>query len=48
MCTIAHHRLMILELDLLQVTDTFTISEYQAALDKMSSRGALKIAVKPN
>ncbi|ETW75840.1 hypothetical protein HETIRDRAFT_156927 [Heterobasidion irregulare TC 32-1] len=30
------------------VTDTFTISEYQAALDKMSSRGALKIAVKPN
>jgi hypothetical protein len=30
-----------------QVTDVFTIRDYQKALDKMNSRGALKIAVKP-
>ncbi|KAF9239347.1 chaperonin 10-like protein [Melanogaster broomeanus] len=29
------------------VTDVYRISEYQQALDKMNSRGALKIAVKP-
>ena len=29
------------------VTDTFRLEEYQAALDKMNSRGALKIAIKP-
>ncbi|GBE87449.1 D-arabinitol dehydrogenase 1 [Sparassis crispa] len=29
------------------VTDVFTIGDYQKALDKMNSRGALKIAVKP-
>jgi len=29
------------------VTDTFPIADYQKALDKMNSRGALKIAVKP-
>ncbi|KIJ63173.1 hypothetical protein HYDPIDRAFT_113771 [Hydnomerulius pinastri MD-312] len=29
------------------VTDVYKISEYQQALDKMNSRGALKIAVKP-
>ncbi|KAF8488750.1 chaperonin 10-like protein [Gautieria morchelliformis] len=29
------------------VTDVFTISDYQKALDKMNSRAALKIAVKP-
>ncbi|KAH7882416.1 chaperonin 10-like protein [Phlebopus sp. FC_14] len=29
------------------VTDVFKISEYQQALDKMNSRSALKIAVKP-
>lgn len=30
-----------------QVTDVFKLEDYQAALDKMSSRGALKIAIKP-
>nr|GAT48495.1 predicted protein [Mycena chlorophos] len=30
------------------VTDTFKLEEYQAALDKMNSRGALKICIKPN
>ena len=30
-----------------QVTDVFGLEEYQAALDKMNSRGALKIAIKP-
>ncbi|KAG6899267.1 hypothetical protein C0993_011809 [Termitomyces sp. T159_Od127] len=29
------------------VTDIFKLSDYQKALDKMSSRGALKIAIKP-
>lgn len=29
------------------VTDVFAIADYQKALDKMNSRGALKIAVKP-
>ncbi|KAF9226326.1 GroES-like protein [Gyrodon lividus] len=29
------------------VTDVYKISEYQQALDKMNSRGALKVAVKP-
>ncbi|KNZ82272.1 L-threonine 3-dehydrogenase [Termitomyces sp. J132] len=29
------------------VTDVFKLDEYQKALDKMSSRGALKIAIKP-
>lgn len=29
------------------VTDVFKLEEYQAALDKMSSRGALKIAIRP-
>ncbi|OBZ77195.1 D-arabinitol dehydrogenase 1 [Grifola frondosa] len=29
------------------VTDVYKISDYQKALDKMNSRGALKIAVKP-
>jgi len=29
------------------VTDVFSLSDYQLALDKMSSRGALKIAIKP-
>ena len=29
------------------VTDVFKLEEYQAALDKMSSRGALKIAITP-
>ena len=32
----------------LKVTDVFTIAEYEKALEKMNSRGALKIAVKPN
>lgn len=30
------------------VTDVYKIDQYQEALDKMASRGALKIAVKPN
>ncbi|PSR78589.1 hypothetical protein PHLCEN_2v7336 [Hermanssonia centrifuga] len=29
------------------VTDMYTIADYQKALDKMNSRGAVKIAVKP-
>ncbi|KAI0790436.1 chaperonin 10-like protein [Abortiporus biennis] len=29
------------------ITDIFTIDDYQKALDKMNSRGAVKIAVKP-
>ncbi|KAF8886540.1 NADP+-dependent D-mannitol dehydrogenase [Infundibulicybe gibba] len=29
------------------VTDVFKLDDYQAALDKMSSRGALKICIKP-
>ncbi|KAJ7637108.1 chaperonin 10-like protein [Roridomyces roridus] len=29
------------------VTDTFKLEDYQAALDKMNSRGALKICIKP-
>jgi len=29
------------------VTDIFPLSDYQGALDKMNSRGALKIAIKP-
>lgn len=29
------------------VTDVYTIGQYQGALDKMNSREALKIAVKP-
>ena len=29
------------------VTDVFKLEEYQAALDKMASRGALKIAITP-
>jgi D-arabinitol dehydrogenase (NADP+) len=29
------------------VTDVFKLEEFQAALDKMNSRGALKIAIKP-
>ena len=29
------------------VTDVFKLEEYQQALDKMNSRGALKIAIKP-
>ncbi len=29
------------------VTDTFKLDDFQAALDKMNSRGALKIAIKP-
>lgn len=31
----------------LQVTDVFALSDYQKALDKMNSRQAVKIAVKP-
>lgn len=31
-----------------KVTDVFTIAEYEKALEKMNSRGALKIAVKPS
>ena len=31
----------------LQVTDVFKLEDYQAALDKMNSRGALKIAIRP-
>ena len=31
----------------LQVTDVFKLDDFQAALDKMNSRGALKIAIKP-
>ncbi len=31
----------------LQVTDVFKLEDYQLALDKMNSRGALKIAIKP-
>lgn len=30
-----------------KVTDVFTIAEYAKALEKMNSRAALKIAVKP-
>lgn len=30
-----------------QVTDVFPLEDYQGALDKMNSRGALKIAIKP-
>ncbi len=30
-----------------KVTDIFKLEDYQGALDKMSSRGALKIAIKP-
>jgi len=30
-----------------KVTDVFKLEDYQLALDKMSSRGALKIAIKP-
>ena len=29
------------------VTDVFKLEDFQKALDKMSSRGALKIAIKP-
>jgi D-arabinitol dehydrogenase (NADP+) len=29
------------------VTDVFKLDDYQSALDKMSSRGALKIAIRP-
>ena len=29
------------------VTDVFKLEDYQKALDKMNSRGALKIAIKP-
>jgi D-arabinitol dehydrogenase (NADP+) len=29
------------------VTDVFKLEDYQLAIDKMSSRGALKIAIKP-
>ena len=32
---------------LTQVTDVFKLEDYQAALDKMNSRGALKIAIRP-
>jgi D-arabinitol dehydrogenase (NADP+) len=28
-------------------TDVFKLADYQKALDKMASRGALKIAVRP-
>jgi hypothetical protein len=31
----------------MQVTDVFKLEEYQAALDKMNSRSALKIAIRP-
>lgn len=33
--------------DELQVTDVYKLSEYQQALDRMNSREALKVAVKP-
>lgn len=29
------------------VTDTFKLEDYQLALDKMNSRGAVKIVIKP-
>jgi D-arabinitol dehydrogenase (NADP+) len=29
------------------VTDVFKLADYQKALDKMNSRGALKICIKP-
>ena len=29
------------------VTDVYKLEDYQSALDKMNSRGALKIAIKP-
>jgi len=29
------------------VTDVYKLEDYQQALDKMNSRGALKIAIKP-
>ena len=32
---------------LTQITDVFGLSEYQNALDKMNSRAAVKIVVKP-
>lgn len=31
----------------IQVTDIFALEDYQKALDKMRSREALKIAIKP-
>jgi D-arabinitol dehydrogenase (NADP+) len=31
----------------MQVTDVFKLEDYQLALDKMNSREALKIAIKP-
>jgi len=30
-----------------QVTDIYSLDDYQKALDKMNSRSAVKIAVKP-
>ena len=36
-----------LSVDGLQVTDVYRLGEYQQALDKMNSREALKVAVKP-
>lgn len=35
------------ELSSKQVTDIFALEDYQKALDKMRSREALKIAIKP-
>ncbi len=32
---------------LAKVTDVFPLADYQGALDKMNSRGALKIAIRP-
>jgi hypothetical protein len=40
-------RLTVTHIGSAKVTDVFTIYEYQKALDKMNSRAALKIAVKP-
>lgn len=31
----------------MQVTDIFKLEDFQGALDKMNSRSALKIAIKP-
>ena len=31
-----------------QVTDVFSIAEFQQAMDKMTSRDAVKIAIKPH
>jgi hypothetical protein len=31
-----------------QITDVYTLDTFQAALDKMASRTAVKIAVKPS